>query len=253
MPETAQTPLNARPAVRCLEDLRGLLARAPEFRAARGRPFVVLSYAQSVDGSIAGGNRERIQLSGPESMRLTYGIRALCDAILVGIGTVLADDPRLTVKDVVGPNPQPVVLDTHLRTPPSARIVSRRDTRSWLIHGPEAPRSLARGLIDAGAEPMPCGTGADGRIDLAALMRGLAARSVDSLMVEGGARVLTSFVRQRLADLLIITISPRWIGGLPVVDRLAGQGDFDLRMEEPFFQPLGEDVVLWARARWAGR
>jgi riboflavin-specific deaminase-like protein len=239
--------------IHSLEALRERLASAADFRAAHGRPFVVLSYAQSVDGSIAGRNRERVQLSGPDSMRLTYTIRSICDTILVGIGTILADNPQLTVRTIEGRNPRPIVLDTHLRTPVDARLVKRPDTRAWIIHGLEASPNRARGLMEAGAEPMPCITGADGRIELAALMRLLARNSVSSVMVEGGARVITSFVKQQLADLFVITISPKWLGGLPVVDPSDARPQFDLRLVDSFFQPLGEDVILWAGSAWRER
>jgi 3,4-dihydroxy 2-butanone 4-phosphate synthase/GTP cyclohydrolase II len=243
-------PVGVPQPIRGLDELRQCLALSAGFRAAHGRPFVVLSYAQSVDGCIAGRNRERIRLSGPESMRLTYGIRALCDTILVGIGTVLADDPQLTVKEVAGPDPRPIVLDTHLRTPPGARLLARRAPRVWLVHAPTALPSRIRALGEAGAEPMPCPTGPDDRIDLTALMKRLAEHSVNSVMVEGGARVITSFVGQRLADVLIVTISAKWVGGLQVVDQPARPLRFDLELPDPFFQPLGKDVILWARSRW---
>jgi len=238
-------------AIHSLEALRERLADAAPFRAARGRPFVVLSYAQSVDGSIAGRRRERIHLSGPESMRLTYLIRTLCDTILVGIGTILTDDPRLQVKEVTGPAPRPIVLDTRLRTPEKARLLQRPDTRPWLVHGPQAPPSRAQALIAAGAEPVPCDTGADGRIDLPALMRWLAGHSIDSVMVEGGARVITSFIRNQLADVIIITISPQILGGLPVIDAEKSADIIDLQLYEATYQTLGRDLVLWAQPQWA--
>jgi 3,4-dihydroxy 2-butanone 4-phosphate synthase/GTP cyclohydrolase II len=226
------------------------LAGAAGFRASRGRPFVVLSYAQSVDGSIAGPKRERVRLSGPESMRLTYTIRTLCDTILVGIGTLLADDPTLTVKQVPGKSPQPIVLDTRLRTPANARLLERADARPWLIHGPGVPSSRAQSLIAAGAAPVPCATGSDGRIHLDSLMRWLADQSINSVMVEGGARVITSFIRHRLADTVAITISPRLLGGLPAIDAGAADGGLDLPLEEVFHQSLGRDFILWARPQW---
>lgn len=236
---------------RGLKELRGRLAAAADFRASRGRPFVVLSYAQSVDGSIAGPQRERVRLSGPESMRLTHIIRTLCDTILVGIGTVLADDPHLTVKQVPGSNPHPIVLDTHLRTPEKARLLQRPGARPWLIHGPGAPPSRAPALIAAGAEPVPCVTGEDGRIHLGSLMRWLAEHSINSVMVEGGARVITSFIRHQLADTVVITISPRLLGGLPVIDAGTSQERIDLHLEDAFYQTLGRDFILWARPPWA--
>ena len=251
MPEAPHTPIGRREAIRSLADLGAGLADAEHFRVKHGRPFVVLSYAQSVDGSIAGRNRERIRLSSPESMALTHGIRALCDGILIGIGTLLCDDPRLTVTQACGPHPQPVVLDTHLRTPPAARLVQRPDTRPWIIHKPGLPESRAQVLRAAGAEPMPCGAGTDGWIDLPSAMALLADRQVNCLMVEGGARVITSFVRQQVADLFIITISPQFVGGLPVLDAGAAGGAVHLQFEESFYQTMGRDLVLWARPGWA--
>ena len=233
-----------------IDGLRACLAEAHRFRTAVGRPFIVLSYAQSVDGSIAGRRRERVRFSGPESMQLTYAIRALCDTILVGIGTLLADDPRLAVQEPGRRSPQPVVLDTHLRTPVRSRLIERKDTRAWLIHGPDAPADRLATLHRAGAEPVACSTGADGRIDLPELARRLATRSVDSIMVEGGARVITNFIRHRLVDLFVITISPQLLGGLPVIDPTETVETFGLHFTQAVFMPLGRDVVLWARPRW---
>jgi riboflavin-specific deaminase-like protein len=237
--------------LRGLQDLQACLAAAAEFRSRQCRPFVVLSYAQSVDGSIAGRRREPIRLSGPESMRLTYSIRALCDTILVGIGTVLADDPRLTVQQVPGSNPHPIVLDTRLRTPEAARLLRRPDVRAWLIHAPGVPVERIRAMIQAGADPVACVTAADGRIDLPTLMRWLADQRINSIMVEGGARVITSFIRHQLADVVIVTISPRLVGGLPVIEASESNRALELYLDEPFYQPLGRDVVLWAQPRWA--
>ncbi|MGE5255923.1 MAG: RibD family protein [Hyphomicrobiales bacterium] len=237
--------------IHSLDTLKKKLTDAAAFRSAQGRPFVVLSYAQSVDGSIAGRRRERIRLSGPESMRMTYFIRTLCDTILVGIGTILADDPRLQVKEVTGPAPRPIVLDTRLRTPEEARLLQRPGTRPWLVHDPQASASRAQALIAAGAEPVPCATAVDGRIDLPVLMHWLAGRSVNSVMVEGGARVITSFIRHRLVDAIIITISPQLLGGLPVIDAEESGGTVDLQLGETYYQALGRDLVLWALPQWA--
>jgi 3,4-dihydroxy 2-butanone 4-phosphate synthase/GTP cyclohydrolase II len=214
--------------------------------------MVVLSYAQSIDGSIAGRRRERIRLSGPESMQLTYSIRALCDTILVGIGTVLSDNPRLSLKQVTGTPPRPLVLDTRLRTPLDAAIIQNPQRPPWLIHGPEAPKSRLRALAGAGAEPIACATGAEGWVNLGGLMRRLAERSIDSVMVEGGARVITSFTRSRLADWFIITISPKLLGGLPVIDAGASGGLQGVEFDSPFYQTLGRDLVVWARPGWDG-
>jgi 3,4-dihydroxy 2-butanone 4-phosphate synthase/GTP cyclohydrolase II len=236
--------------VRGLRDFIALLSEAAEFRSSQGRPFVVLSYAQSIDGSIAGRRRERIRLSGDESMHLTYSIRALCNGILVGIGTILADDPRLTAKQADGPHPHPIVLDTRLRTPPAARLLQRPGVRPWLIHAPAVSPERVRRLSRSGADPLPCSVAADGRIDLSALMRTLADRAVNSVMVEGGARVITSFLRQRLADVVIVTISPQLLGGLPVIDPNESDRTLDLHLDQPFYQTRGRDLVIWSCPRW---
>jgi len=236
--------------VQGLPDLNAILSDAAEFRSRQGRPFVVLSYAQSIDGSIAGRRRERIRLSGAESMHLTYSIRAMCDVILVGIGTILADDPRLAAKQADSPRPHPIVLDTGLRTPPAARLLQRPGVRPWLIHAPAVSPERIRRLSRSGADPLPCSVAADGRIDLSALMQTLADRAVNSVMVEGGARVITSFLQQRLADVVIVTISPQLLGGLPVIDPDESDRTLDLHLDQPFYQTLGRDLVIWGCPRW---
>jgi GTP cyclohydrolase II len=95
-----------------IEDFKTVVDQAREFRRKNGRPHITISYAQSLDGSIAALNKEQLQLSGRESMRLTHRLRACCQAILVGIGTVLTDNPSLTVRLVEGRNPQPIILET---------------------------------------------------------------------------------------------------------------------------------------------
>ena len=117
-----------------------------------GRPFVTVSYAQSIDGSIASRRRRPLPISGPAAMRMTHGLRALHDGILVGIETVLADDPRLSVRLVEGPHPQPVILDTHLRTPVEAHLVQRRDCRSWLVGAEDLPAERVAAMTRAGAD-----------------------------------------------------------------------------------------------------
>ena len=235
------TPVEEPQCIHGIDALRACLAEAPRFRAAVGRPFVVLSYAQSVDGSIAGrrsgsacASAARNRCSSPTPFA------TLCDTILVGIGTVLADDPRLTVQEPGRRSPQPVVLDTHLRTPVSSRLIERRDTRAWLIHGPDAPAERLAALRQAGAEPVACPTGGRrSHRSPGAGCGGWRQRSVDSIMVEGGARVITNFIRHRLVDLFVITISPQMLGGLPVIDPTETVETFGLHFTQAVFTPLG--------------
>jgi len=226
-------------------------ARAGENPKPAGRPFVTVTYAQSVDGSIAGRNREQLRLSGDASMCLTHHLRAAHDAILVGIGTVLSDDPRLTVRRAPGKNPQPVVLDTHFRTPDTCRLIRNSGLRPWIMGGDAAAGAEAGRLSDTGAVATLVSATDDDRVDLPSVLRLLFDRGVESLMVEGGARVITSFVKAQLVDQFIITIAPRMVGGLPVFE----QGAFPEPPLQAFssvaYQQLGVDLIIWGTPAWA--
>jgi len=234
-----------------IEDFKTVLDHAREFRKTNGRPFITVSYAQSLDGSIATAGRQQIQLSGPESMRLTHQLRANCQSILVGIGTVLADNPSLTVRLVEGQNPQPIILDTRLRTPLDANLVQRSDLSTWIVNGNHDPVDRNDTFIQKGITLIGCRRDDNGMIDLGALMDILARRQVDSIMVEGGARVITSFVKLKLADLFVITVSPKLVGGLPVIDTRGFKTASALRLTDVYYQRLGADLVVWARPDWS--
>lgn len=240
----------ANTRIQSIEDLKAQLLYAPQYRLKYNRPFITVSYAQSIDGSIASRKNKPIELSGPQSWRLTHQIRAACDAILVGIGTVLADDPQLSVRHVDGKNPQPIILDTRLRTPLNAKCVQRDDMRSWLINGNTDSIAKIRALDKVGAKTISCATGPDGKIDLWALMKQLTHRKINSLMVEGGARVITSFVNAKLVDQFIITIAPKLVGGLQVLNSRGLEIAQFLDCEHVHYQQLGNDIIVWARPGW---
>ena len=220
-----------------------------DFRQRHGRPFVTLSYAQSIDGCIAAQAGKPLALSGPESMALTHRLRAAHDTIVVGIGTVLADDPRLTVRLVEADDPRPVVLDTRLRTPVAARLLAGFP---WIISGEDVCPERRERLEEAGAQVFGLPTGASGGIDLEHLLQELGKRGADSLMVEGGARVIRSFLRARLVNHLVLTVAPTLVGGLPAVGR-NGSGSVGLSLSEPHYQQLGKDLILWGEPEWAER
>jgi 3,4-dihydroxy 2-butanone 4-phosphate synthase/GTP cyclohydrolase II len=225
--------------------------RAEAFFHRHRRPLVAVSYAQSVDGSIASLSREQLLLSGSQAMVLTHRIRAACDAIVIGINTVLTDDPQLTVRLADGLSPQPVVLDTNLRIPLAARLLGRTDRQSWIACANDAQRGRMTALKQEGAEIIPCNRDRYGRVDLPFLLDLLGERGIRSIMVEGGAQVISSFLEARLVDQLIITIAPRLVGGLPVLDRpTAGKGA-GLHLEEVRYEPCGPDLILWARPQWS--
>ena len=234
-----------------MEQIDSLLAKATDHRREMGRPFVTLSYAQSLDGCITAKRGQPLAISGPESLALTHQLRAAHDAILVGLGTVLADNPRLTVRLVDGNDPQPVVADSRLRFPLDANLLRNHPLSPWIATGLEAEQDRQRSLEGAGARVLRLPLNTDGQVKLVALLECLAELGIDSLMVEGGARIITSFLRERLADILVLTISPMLVGGLHAVDNL-GETDPALfpRLSRSRCERMGEDLVLWGELAW---
>ncbi len=213
-------------------------------------PRVTLTYAQSLDGSIAKDRGAPLILSSSESLAMTHRLRAAHDAILVGIGTVLADDPQLTVRLADGTDPQPVVLDSHLRIPEHCRLMDA-DLRPWLATV-EGNGHRARTLEARGAQVLSLPADDRGRIDLPALLEALRHRGIHRLMVEGGASVITSFLRSGLVDWVVLTIVPRLVGGLRAVEGpLAADGLAAPRLLEPDWQRFGSDLVMWGRLETA--
>jgi riboflavin-specific deaminase-like protein len=210
---------------------------------------VTLSFAQSLDGSIATSNRKQLALSSHESMVLTHRIRAISDAIVIGINTLITDDPQLTVRLVEGPNPQPIVLDSNLRMPSTARLLTRSDQGCWLACIDSNSTQKSRRLQDLGAELLYCGADHTGRVNLLDLLSLLGQKGVKSIMVEGGSQVITSFIESRLVDKLIITIAPRLVGGLSALDRPALENSF-VKLDSIAYQPCGPDLILWALPDW---
>jgi riboflavin-specific deaminase-like protein len=223
-----------------------------ETRHRRHRPFVSICYAQSLDGCIASRNNDPIALSGRESMVLTHRLRTCFDGILVGIGTVLADNPRLNARLFDGPDPQPIVLDTRLRTPTEAALLTRNKKKCWITCGENGSADRKTALENAGADILKCKTDAERRIDLPQLMQQLLEKGIGSIMVEGGARVITSFINSRLVDQLIVTIAPKLLGGLPVVDQRGIVVKPFLPLNQIRYQRLGDDMILWATPQWSG-
>lgn len=214
------------------------------------RPLVTVSYAQSVDGSIAARNRKQLQLSSHQSMILTHRIRAACDAIVIGINTVLIDNPQLTVRLTQGRNPQPIVLDSKLRTPLHSRLLDRTDCRCWLACTDKSDSETISTIENRGAEVIRCQRDRLGRVDLPNLLRQLADRGIRSIMVEGGSQVITSFIEAQLVDQMIITIAPRLVGGLPVLNGSGVVNGYPLHLDPVAYQTCGSDIILWGQPQW---
>ncbi|PIA14325.1 dihydrofolate reductase, partial [Coemansia reversa NRRL 1564] len=188
-----------------------------------GRPAITLTYAQSLDGKISRAD-QRLLLSGDESAAMTHRLRTMHDGILVGVGTTLFDDPQLSVRLVpegVLPgvrHPQPIVLDSKLRTPPTARLLTGPQNNPrlhppWIVTGTDHNIQRRVELERAGARVIvidDCDKA--GRPRLTAVAATLWRSGIQRLMVEGGAHVIQSFLRSQLVDVLIITIAPVLVG-----------------------------------------
>lgn len=200
---------------------------AGHFRRVRdGRPHVVLKLAVSSDDKIAGAGHKPVAITGEAARTRVHLLRAQCDAILVGIGTVLSDDPLLTCRlaGMEARSPVRVVLDSALRTPMGSRLVhSARQTPLWLIASETAEAAAAARLGAAGAQIIRMApSSATGGLDLHAVLRALSERGITRLMVEGGSRVAAAFVAADLVDEAWLLRGPEVIGadGVAALDAL---------------------------------
>jgi diaminohydroxyphosphoribosylaminopyrimidine deaminase/5-amino-6-(5-phosphoribosylamino)uracil reductase len=242
----------------CLE-----LNRAFVTRARLGRPWFALKVGMTLDGRVATRTGESQWITGPEARQDAHELRDRLDAILAGVGTVLADDPRLTVRGVSGGrDPVRVVVDSRLRTPVTARLlpaVGGSEARTIIATTEAAPRGREDRLRQAGAEIWRVGPGP--RVDLPALARRLAEADLNAVLVEGGADLHAALIAADLVDELVLYVAPLalggrgnrgglpWLGG-PGVDSLAQAERFAFAGEP---RRLGDDLVLTLRRAGARR
>ena len=203
------------------------------------RPRVTLKLATSLDGRIATASGESQWITGPDARQQGHRLRATHDAILVGVETVLADDPELTVRlpDYAGSHPLRIVLDSRLRTPATAKVASGHT----LILTTATPHAIGQAEVVAVAAD-------DGRPAVAAVLEALTARGVTSLLIEGGGRVAASFLQAGVVDAIEWFRAPILLGGegRPCVASLA----LAKLADAPKFRRLGVEPVgddLWER------
>jgi diaminohydroxyphosphoribosylaminopyrimidine deaminase/5-amino-6-(5-phosphoribosylamino)uracil reductase len=228
-------------------------------------PWVSLKAAITLDGKLATEAGDSRWVSGPESRRLVHLWRDQFDAVLIGVGTALADDPRLTVRLARGTGavrakgrPEPrdpvrVVVDARARLPPRAAMLRQRSSApTWVAVTRRAPKARVAALERAGAAILRCRAQQDGRVDLRDLLRRLALAGITSVLVEGGAAIHGAFLSQELWDDLSLFVAPRvagagalsWAGfaGPTSMKQALALGSLEARM-------VGEDVLLSARRR----
>ena len=223
-------------------------------RVRDGRPHVILKLAVSADDKIGGPGRKPVAITGEAARTRVHLLRAQCDAILVGIGTVLADDPLLTCRlpGMAARSPVRVILDRSLRIPLASRLVqSARETQLWVMTSETAEAAAAAGLGAAGAQVIRvAGTTPD--IDLKVVLHLLAERGITRLMVEGGSRVAAAFVAAGLVDEAWLLRGPEAIGndgvnalGALPLSALTQSPNLRVRVSET----LGEDTLtIYERA-----
>ena len=222
------------------------LQEIDEWYLRTGRPYVTLSWAQSLDGSLTLKQGVASPISCPDSMRLTHQLRTRHDGILVGIGTVLADDPSLTARVGLAKNckqPRPIILDSRLRIPADSRLLSHpllpivATTDSVEIDDTQSAK------VSSEVVRLPATKA--GKVALDPLLNQLGKRGIRSVMVEGGGRVITSFLKAQIANRAIITISPVFAGGYDAVHPLDRPDWQQLpRLHDMQTMPCGSDLIV---------
>lgn len=191
---------------------------------------VLVNAAMSADGKLSTRERRQVTISGDRDFERVDRLRAQSDAVMVGVGTVLADNPSLTVKNETlveereerGDDPQParVVADSHARTPPDAAIMND-DSETFVLVGKDEPREHLRTLEETGANLIVAG---DERVDLPAALMELESHGIDALMVEGGGELIFSLFVDDLVDRLSVYVGPLVIGGRDAPTLADGDG-----------------------------
>ncbi len=214
------------------------------------KPFVFVNIAASLDGKISDESRRQVRISCDEDMKRVDELRASSDAIMVGIGTVLADDPRLTVKDGKlrekrvkegkPPNPLRVVVDSRCRVPLGAKILNG-EAKTVIAVSRRADKSRIE-EVSKYAEVVVCG---EEKVDLAELLERLYDMGVRKLMVEGGGTLVSSLIRHRLVDEMYIYYAPMFIGGASSPTICDGKSfDEPIKVSLKSVESLGEGILV---------
>lgn len=215
------------------------------------KPYVILNAAMTLDGKIVTASNSS-NISGEEDLKRVHELRKEVDAIMVGIGTVLADDPRLTVHKVdANPddNPIRVVVDSKCRTPIAARVTNK-DARTIIAAAGEFKYDFlvsdrCEVFKKRGVEFFFSG---DTKVDLVSLMNHLAGEGVETLMLEGGSALNFSMIKDGLIDEIRVCVAPKVVGGVNAKSLFGGEGfntmdeGVNLKLKESF--SLGKDLIL---------
>jgi 5-amino-6-(5-phosphoribosylamino)uracil reductase/diaminohydroxyphosphoribosylaminopyrimidine deaminase/5-amino-6-(5-phosphoribosylamino)uracil reductase len=217
------------------------------------RPVVTLGYAQTLDGRLATSTGSSRWISAHESLRFSHELRAEHDAIMVGAGTVCTDDPRLTVRLAAGRNPLRVVVDSTLRTPLTAAVLTEGAAPGTVFAVTDRVSAAKRDKVRALGATVQClPTDAGGRVGLIAPLAALHKMGIGSVLVEGGAQMITALLQVRLVDRLVVCVAPKILGsGIEAVgdlgiSELAGA----MIVTDTSITPYGPDLVFDGRVEY---
>lgn len=223
------------------------------FAITHDRPFISLKYAMTLDGKIATANGDSQWITGEEARTKAHYLRKTHDAILVGVGTVLKDNPELTTRLVKGVNPLRIVLDTKLQTPLTSAVLNEAAKTLIFVgknHNVEHRQVLEQ--LDW-VEVIEVGETTEGILDLQEILNVLYQREIRSVLVEGGSKVLGAFKDAGLVDRVYAFVAPKICGGQNSLSSIGGEGvefmDDALQLENLEIEKLGNDVLLTARVK----
>jgi diaminohydroxyphosphoribosylaminopyrimidine deaminase/5-amino-6-(5-phosphoribosylamino)uracil reductase len=220
-----------------------------------GQSYLTLKLAISLDGRIATRTGASKWITGPESRMRVQTLRAAHDAVMVGVNTVLADNPRLTVRDVPGRSPVRVIVDSKLRIPTTSQVVqTAAQVPTCVVTTLAAPKPLEEALQALGVRVIRVPPTAEGRCEPAVMLRELAAREVVSVMCEGGSELGGSLLASGLADELHVFVAPLLLGprGRPgAVDWAGPENPSDApRIDPPRWELCGGDAYVWGPLKY---
>ena len=212
------------------------------------RPFVALKYAMTLDGKIATGTGDSKWITGKEARAHAHYLRSIYDAILVGKGTVLEDDPSLTCRLVEGKNPIRIILDAKLEIPISEKVISDGEAKTIIVAGKDVlPERLAERTFLDNVEVLQVDT-TDGNVDLNELLITLSERKITSILVEGGGAVHGNFFDAGFVDRVYAFIAPRLIGGKKSLSPIGGIGCLKIadgiQLDRVETMVLGSDFLI---------
>jgi len=216
-------------------------------RVTTGLPLVSMKAAMSLDGKIATAAGESQWITGEPARKLAHRLRGEHDAIMVGVETVLADDPQLTVRMARGRNPLRVIVDSRGRTPGAARLLTS-DERPAIVAVTDAAPAASRRRLEAAGAAVWVAPAAGGRVDLCWLLRRLAQQGVNSLLIEGGGTLAAGALAAGVMDRVYFLVAPLILGGAGALTPVEGEGARKLavawRVRQMRVRRVGEDLLI---------